>query len=130
MIGTSSQEDKQMLRQAQIAKYLNLLYEDSFQDWQKKRHDQLLNIARHALALQKFRAERMPPGATTLETFADFRDWKASHLTEANEYLAAFDEGDVLRFSKRTQDQQGSPQPRLRLFHAGRVSDASDACRN
>ena len=42
MIGTSSQEDKQMLRQAQIAKYLNLLYEDSFQDWQKKRHDQLL----------------------------------------------------------------------------------------
>jgi len=27
MIGTSSQEDKQMLRQAQIAKYLNLLYE-------------------------------------------------------------------------------------------------------
>src|SRR5271165_322397 len=100
MIGTSSQEDKQMLRQAQIAKYLNLLYEDSFQDWQKKRHDQLLGIARHALALQKFRAERMPPGATSLETFADFRDWKASHLTEANEYLAAFNEGDVLRFLK------------------------------
>jgi hypothetical protein len=38
MIGTSAQEDKQMLRQAQIAKYLNLLYEDAFQDWQKKRH--------------------------------------------------------------------------------------------
>jgi len=73
MIGTSSQEDKQMLRQAQIAKYLNLLYEDSFQDWQKKRHDQLLGIARHALALQQFRAERMPPGATSLETFADYR---------------------------------------------------------
>jgi type IV secretion system protein TrbE len=74
MIGTSSQEDKQMLRQAQIAKYLNLLYEDAFQDWQKKRHDQLLDIARHAMALQKFRLEQMPPGATTLETFADFRD--------------------------------------------------------
>ncbi|HSY43432.1 MAG TPA: hypothetical protein VK811_05940, partial [Candidatus Acidoferrum sp.] len=80
MIGTSSQEDKQMLRQAQIAKYINLLYEDSFQDWQKKRHDQLLHIARHALALQKFRAEKMPPGATTLETFADFRDQAASGL--------------------------------------------------
>src|ERR1700690_1608542 len=67
MIGTSSQEDKQMLRQAQIAKYLNLLYEDAFQDWQKKRHDQLLDITRHAMALQNFRAEKMPPGATTLE---------------------------------------------------------------
>jgi type IV secretion system protein TrbE len=120
MIGTSSQEDKQMLRQAQIAKYLNLLFEDSFQDWQKKRHDQLLDIARHAMALQKFRAERMPPGATTLETFADFRDeanqtssglnggksgQTSSHTATAfNEwgqnYLAQFDEATVLKFLK------------------------------
>jgi hypothetical protein len=110
MIGTSAQEDKQMLRQAQIAKYLNLLYEDSFQDWQKKRHDQLLNITRHALALQKFRAERMPPGATTLETFADFRDQAGSGLISSNtephfnewgrDYLAQFDEGTVLKFLK------------------------------
>ena len=124
MIGTSSQEDKQMLRQAQIAKYLNLIYEDSFQDWQKKRHDQLLDIARHALALQKFRAERMPPGATGLETFADFRDQAQPGPTSAtlgthggnpgqtsshtamdfNEwgrnYLAQFDEAAVLKFLK------------------------------
>jgi type IV secretion system protein TrbE len=110
MIGTSSQEDKQMLRQAQIAKYLNLLYEDSFQDWQKKRHDQLLDIARHALALQKFRAEKMPPGATTLETFADFRDQAGSGLIQSTterrfndwgqNYLAQFDEGTALKFLK------------------------------
>ena len=110
MIGTSSQEDKQMLRQAQIAKYLNLLYEDSFQDWQKKRYDQLLDIARHALALQKFRAERMPPGATSLETFADFRDLAGSGLISSTaeprfnewgrDYLAQFDEGTVLKFLK------------------------------
>src|SRR5580692_10730101 len=100
MIGTSSQEDKQMLRQAQIAKYLNLLYEDSFQDWQKKRHDQLLDITRHAMALQNFRAERMPPGATTLETFADFRDWKVAHPTEAEEYKHQFDEAAFLKFFK------------------------------
>jgi hypothetical protein len=117
MIGTSAQEDKQMLRQAQIAKYLNLLYEDSFQDWQKKRHDQLLDIARHALALQKFRAEKMPPGATMLETFADFRDQAkpgpngenhgqtsseaVTHFNEwGTEYIAQFPEAEVLRFLK------------------------------
>jgi hypothetical protein len=112
MIGTSAQEDKQMLRQAQIAKYLNLLYEDAFQDWQKKRHDQLLDIARHALALQKFRSVRMPPGATSLETFADFRDQAelgtnarslgaAARLNEwGKEYLSQFSEADVLRFLK------------------------------
>jgi type IV secretion system protein TrbE len=120
MIGTSSHEDKQMLRQAQIATYLNLLYEDSFQDWQKKRHDQLLGIARHALALQKFRAEKMPPGATTLETFADFRDQTASGLNGENQeqnsshianafnefghdYLAQFSEATVLKFLKDPQ---------------------------
>ena len=100
MIGTSAQEDKEMLRQAQIDKYITLLYEDAFQDWQKKRHDQLLAIARHAMALQQFRAERMPPGATTLETFADFRDWRASHPDEAENYQRQIDEAAALKFLK------------------------------
>src|SRR5207244_7349928 len=110
MIGTSTQEDKQMLRQAQIAKYINLLYEDSFQDWCKKRHEQLLGIARHALALQRFRSERMPPGTTTLETFADFRDQagpgpiqsttQAGLSPWATEYVAQFTEAEVLRCLK------------------------------
>jgi len=111
MIGTSAQEDKQMLRQAQIAKYISLLYEDAFQDWCKKRHAELLEIARHALALQTFRVEKMPPGATTLETFADFRD-QAKPVSDASatleepwnewgrQYLAQFDEAVVLRFLK------------------------------
>src|SRR5262245_6696016 len=75
MVGISQHEDKQMLRQAQIAKYINLLYDDVFQDWSKKNYHRLPDIARHALALQKFRAERMQPGANTLEAFADLRDW-------------------------------------------------------
>jgi hypothetical protein len=117
MIGSSAHEDKQMLRQAQIAKYLNLLYDDAFQEWQKKRHDQLLNIARHALALQKFRIEKMPPGATSLETFADFRDQAELGTTCSGpgpihsnaepgfnewgrDYLGQFDEGTVLKFLK------------------------------
>jgi len=100
-----------MLRQAQIAKYINLLYEDAFQDWCKKRHDQLLDITRHAVALQRFRAERMPPGATTLETFADFRDQaepgpnapsaRDTLWTEwGRDYLNQFDEATVLKFLK------------------------------
>lgn len=100
MIGVSHHEDKQMLRQAQIAKYISLLYEDSFQDWCKKRHDQLLAIARHALALQRFRRDRMPPGATSLEAFADFRDWNASHEDEAEAYLRQTDESVALKFVK------------------------------
>src|SRR5437773_12516202 len=126
MIGTSTQEDKQMLRQAQIAKYINLLYEDAFQDWQKKRHDQLLDIARHALALQQFRAERMPPGATSLETFADFRDQAepgpnapAPRDTLWNDwgrdYLKQFDEATVLKFLKEPKTKIGRASCRERV---------------
>ena len=128
MIGTIAQEDKQMLRQAQIAKYLNLLYEDAFQDWQKKRHDQLLDIARHALALQKFRggtdAARRDHASKLLRTSATGR---RAHADEAEAYLAAVRRSRGVEVPERPEDQQGSPQSRLRLLHAGRVPDASDA---
>ena len=60
----------------------------------------MIALARHALALQKFRGERMPPGATSLETFADSRDWKATHSDETEEYQRHFDEAEVLKFLK------------------------------
>ena len=42
----------------------------------------------------------MPPGATSLEAFADFRDWKASHADEAQEYLNQSAEAEALKFLK------------------------------
>jgi type IV secretory pathway VirB4 component len=57
-------------------------------------------IARHACALSHYRHEKLPPGATALEAFADFRDWRASHEDEAQEYLVRLDEAEVLKFSK------------------------------
>jgi hypothetical protein len=102
MVGLSQSEDKQMLRQAQIAKYINLLYEDVFQDWTRKNENKMLQVARHACALVHYRKEKMPPGATMLEAFADFRDQTGSGLTApaAQEYLAKFSEGEVLKFLK------------------------------
>jgi len=100
MAGMSSDEEKQMLRQAQIAKYLNQLYEDAFQDWMNRHPQRASEIARHACALAAYRRDRLPPGATTLDAFADFRDWSREHEDEAKSYLSGFDEAEVLRFSK------------------------------
>ena len=83
MVGVSQHEDKQMLRQAQIAKYLNQLYEDTFQDWSRKNDHRILSIARRACTLSRFRKEKMPPGATMLEAFADLRDWRKTNADEA-----------------------------------------------
>ncbi|HWC58172.1 MAG TPA: TraC family protein [Verrucomicrobiae bacterium] len=103
MAGVSADEEKQMLRQARIAKYLNQLYEDFYQDWANRHPDMVLKVARHAYALVAYRREKLPPGATTLDAFADFRDWYRTNEDEAHAFLMRFGEGDVLRFSKDPQ---------------------------
>jgi type IV secretion system protein TrbE len=100
MVGFSQHEDKQMIRQALIAKYINLLYEDVYQDWSNRNESRLLSVARHALALSRYRREKMPPGATSLEAFADFRDWMRTKEDEALEFLKAPTDADVLKFLK------------------------------
>jgi hypothetical protein len=59
-----------------------------------------VDVARHAFALASYRRDRMPPGASSLEGFADFRDWSNANPDEAAEYLQSFGEGDILRFLK------------------------------
>jgi hypothetical protein len=100
MAGNGGDEEKQMLRQAQIARFLNQLYEDAYQDWTNNHPDKVLNVARHACALAAWRREKLPPGATSLDAFADFRDWSRVNADEANAFLTRLDEGEVLRFSK------------------------------
>jgi len=53
MVGTSKDEDRQMLRQAQISRYLNQLYEDSYQEWLNNHPDQIYKVARHAMAVSR-----------------------------------------------------------------------------
>ena len=100
MAGVSSDEEKQMLRQAQISKYLNQLYEDVFLDWSNRYPDKVSRIALHACALACYRRERMANGATTLDAFVDFRDWMATRPDEAEAFLHRFQAAEVLKFAK------------------------------
>ena len=63
MAGASQDEEKQMLRQALIYKYINQLYEDAYQDWTNKHPMRVLGVARHAYALAQYRRDRLPPGS-------------------------------------------------------------------
>jgi hypothetical protein len=118
MVGTSQSEDKQMLRQAQIAKYVNLLYEDVFQDWSRKREGQMMQVARHACALAHYRKEKMPPGATMLDSFADFRDWRKSKEDEANAFERQFSDVEVLKFLKDPSTVKDVRNLAFSYFHA------------
>ena len=96
--GVSSDEDKQLAREAQIAKHIMLLYEDVFEEWSSRNRDRLLEVARHALVLSELKRAR--PGTTTLDVFVDFRDRQHVDAESANEQLAKLTEGEVLRFLK------------------------------
>jgi len=100
MVGVSRDEEKQMLRQARIARYLTQLYEDAYQDWSNRHPGKVHAIARHACALAAYRREHLPPGSTSLDAFVDFRDWSNQHPDEGHAFLGRFTEKAVLRFSK------------------------------
>ena len=96
--GVSSDEDKQLSREAQIARYIMLLYEDVFEEWSRRNADRLLNVARHACTLAKLK--RIRPGGTTLDVFVDFRDQQRADADAANAQLAGITDEEALRFLK------------------------------
>lgn len=100
MAGVSGDEEKRALRHAQIGKCIGQLYEDAYQDWSNRHPTKVLEIARHALALDDYRRHRLPAGATSIDAFADFRDWQTQDESAARDYLTTFEEGAALRFLK------------------------------
>ncbi len=96
--GVSIDEDKQLAREAQIAKYLMLLYGDIFEEWSRRNADRLLDVARHGCFLAKLKRTR--PGSTLIDTFVDFRDRQRSDPDQATTRLNEISEEEVLRFLK------------------------------
>jgi hypothetical protein len=98
LVGVSADEDKQLAREAQIAKYIALLYEDIFVEWSKRNEERMLELASYACALSRFRRDH--PGMTTLDAFVDFRDAEQMTPGEISTRLAKVSEEDALRFLK------------------------------
>lgn len=102
MIG-GGDEEKQLHRQAQMGRFLNQLYEDSYQEWRRRNPSKLLKVARHACALAAFRRERLSPGSTSLDVFVDFRDWQRTCPDESFIALAGIADEEVLRYLKEPE---------------------------
>jgi len=102
--GVSIDEDKQLAREAQIAKYLMLLYGDIFEEWSRRNADRLLDVARHACLLAKLKRTR--PGSTMIDTFVDFRDRQRSHPDQATARLSEIREEEALRFLKEPDSRR------------------------
>ena len=96
--GISIDEDKQLAREAQIAKYLMLLYGDVFEEWSRRNDSSMLEIARHACALAKLKRTR--PGTTMLDLFVDLRDRQRVATDTSEVQLPEVTEEEALKFLK------------------------------
>ncbi|GAA5143747.1 hypothetical protein GCM10023213_32370 [Prosthecobacter algae] len=117
MVGLPADEDRQRLQQAQIARYLNQLYDDAFNEWCQSHPQKLVPIARHAVALMAYRRDKLPPGTSSLEAFADFRDWSEAHRDESKSYLESFSESEVLRYLKEPDSSREVRNLAFASFH-------------
>ncbi len=100
MVGQSSDEDRNKLRQALLVNAINRLYDD-FARWHANKHPEVwLHLARRACALDVFRRERMGPQATDVDAFLEFAEFQRTSADEAAAFVAQLSEADVTRFAK------------------------------
>jgi type IV secretion system protein TrbE len=109
--GFSQHEDKQMLRQAQIAKYINLLYEDVSRIGAQKRFA-MLAMARHALRAVPLSQGKNAARRDHAGSVRRFPRLDEPNEDEAQEYLDQFDRSRSAEVSQRPEhgkDVRNSP---------------------
>ena len=124
IVGHNTDEDKQLAREAQIAKYLMLLYDDVFEQWSRRNANRLLGLARHACALSRLRHAR--PGLTSLDAFVDLRDRLCSEPEAVTAQLSEITGDEALRFLKEPNTRREVRNIAF-LLRTRRVSDAPHA---
>jgi hypothetical protein len=106
MIGEAPDVETQQIRQALLAQYIHQLYEDTFEEWSKRHRELLPQIERLACATHRWRHQKMSPGATDLEAFAELRDRLRANEDEAQQFIADVSEGEITRFLKQPQTER------------------------
>jgi hypothetical protein len=97
MIGEPPDVERQAVRQAQLACYIDLLYREFFGAWAVRYPARAIEAQRLAFAVHGWR-ERMPVGTTSLDAFADLRDRRAAGEAEARGAVEAMADEDLAAF--------------------------------
>lgn len=96
MIGEAASGDTQQMRSATISEYINLMYDDAYEDWKKNNRDRLPKLTRLALVLNKLRSV-VPQGTTSIELYSMYQ--RGELEAEANKINDAIDAKELSEFS-------------------------------
>ncbi|MFZ5495454.1 MAG: VirB4 family type IV secretion system protein [Verrucomicrobiota bacterium] len=106
MIGEAADAEAQQVRQAQVAQYINQLYQDGFEDWAKRHREKLPELQRLACAVHQWKRQHLGAGSTDLEAYAELRDRLAAGDAEAAEFVARLPEAEITAFLKNPQTER------------------------
>jgi type IV secretion system protein TrbE len=86
--------------QSNLTRHILHLYNTHWDEWRRLNPEREADIARRALGIQTYLRTRMKGHNNTfLDAYAELRDWEASKTGDAEEFLAALDEGEIAKFS-------------------------------
>jgi hypothetical protein len=105
MIGETPDAEAQQIRQAILGQYIQQLYQDNFEEWSKRNRGKLPALQRMACAVHRWK-QRMGPGTTELEAFAELRDRRSRSDDEAQQFIADVTEADITAFLKNPQTER------------------------
>jgi hypothetical protein len=106
MVGASDSEDTNKRRLGQLGEYINRLYADAASDWMMANEAEIPGIQRFGYALDRYRIERMPNGATFLDTYLAFQELRRGDAPAADEYETAFDESEIVRWASSREGER------------------------
>jgi hypothetical protein len=105
MIGETADGETQQIRQAILGQYIHQLYQDAFAEWAKRHREEIPGLERLAFATHRWK-QRLGPGATELDAFAELRDRLAAKDDEAQQFLADTSEDALTAFLKNPHTER------------------------
>jgi type IV secretion system protein TrbE len=86
--------------ESNLTRHITQLYTRHWDEWRRQEPEREQEIARRALAVQRYLETRMKGyNNTFLDAWRDFADWEQNGWGEAQEFLASLDEEEVAKFA-------------------------------
>ncbi|MCB1120616.1 MAG: hypothetical protein KJT03_03635 [Verrucomicrobiae bacterium] len=100
MIGASDSQERQQIRQAQIGHYIDLLYRDQFETWQRKHRDRMPEVRRMACATFLWKQSDPENNYSFVEAFSIFKELLANEDEKALGFFDNIPSERIVEFSK------------------------------
>ena len=100
MCGKADSNEQQNLRYAMIMSYIEMLYQDSYDNWLKSHKHLIQEITSTAIVSLHYKIEKMPPGSSLVEAFLEVKELRNAEDPDIIKRLKEVSLEEISRFVK------------------------------